>query len=452
MTDATADSADRPAIDWKAADFLDGDALDRELRRVFGVCHDCRRCGDLCDSFPRLFDLIDGPGNGVLHDVKSGDFRAVADACTLCDMCHPVCSYTSPHVHAVDFPNLMARYRAWEKHETRRGFFELELGKTDRNGRLMGFLAPFANWAARHKNRLTRPLMEAVAGIHRDAVLPRFHARTFTKRAESAPPSVNDAAPAYGRKAVLYATCYVEYNNPGIGVAAQSVLARNGVETATLYPTCCGMPQLERGDIEAVCERAGRIAAGFGVWIDEGYDVISLIPSCTLMLKTIWPLYLPDDPAVARLAAHTSDIVDYIVGIARREGLAEGLAPLKGGVALHHACHARAQNAGRKSAVMMRMIPECDVLVIEGCSGHGGSWGVMKGNFPVGMKIGERVARQAADRGCRYLASECPLAGDHIVQGLERLRDNGTTGVGTAGVTQSHHPIELLAMSYGIEG
>ena len=96
---------------------------------------------------------------------------------------------------------------------------------------------------------------------------------------------------------------------------------------------------------------------------------------------------------------------------------------------------------------MMRMIPECDVLVIEGCSGHGGSWGVMKDNFPVGMKIGEPVARQAADSGRRYLASECPLAGDHIVQGLERLRENGT-----AGVTQSHHPIELLAMSYGIEG
>lgn len=452
MTDAAADRAGRPAICWNAGDFLDGDSLDRELRRVFGVCHDCRRCSDLCDSFPRLFDLIDGPGNGAIQDVKSADFAAVADACTLCDMCQPACPYTPPHVHAVDFPDLMTRYRAWEKRESRRGFFELELGKTDRNGRLMGFLAPVANWAARRKNRLTRPLMEAVAGIHRDAVLPQFHATTFTKRAASAPPAVNDAAPAHGRKAVLYATCFVEYNNPGIGAAAQSVLARNGVDTTTLYPTCCGMPQLERGDIASVCERAVRIAAELGGWIDKGYDVVSLVPSCTLMLKSIWPRYLADDPAVSKLAAHTSDIVDYIVGIARREGLAAGLTPLKGGVALHHACHARARNEGRKSAVMMRMIPDCDVLVIEGCSGHGGSWGVMKDNFPVGMKIGEPVARQIAEGGHRYLASECPLAGDHIVQGLERLRENGTTGVGAAGVTQSHHPIELLAMSYGIEG
>ena len=100
---------------------------------------------------------------------------------------------------------------------------------------------------------------------------------------------------------------------------------------------------------------------------------------------------------------------------------------------------------------MMRMIPDCDVLVIEGCSGHGGSWGVMKDNFPVGMKIGEPVARLVAEGGRRYLVSECPLAGDHIAQGLERLRENETTEFGAAAAMRSHHPIELLAMSYGIE-
>src|SRR3546814_1555116 len=36
------------------------------------------------------------------------------------------------------------------------------------------------------------------------------------------------AAPVYGRKAVLYATCFVNYNNPDIGVAARQVLAKNG--------------------------------------------------------------------------------------------------------------------------------------------------------------------------------------------------------------------------------
>ena len=51
---------------------------------------------------------------------------------------------------------------------------------------------------------------------------------------------------------MLYATCFVNYNNPGIGEATRAVLARNGVETEVLYPQCCGMPQLEQGNLAVV--------------------------------------------------------------------------------------------------------------------------------------------------------------------------------------------------------
>ena len=433
----------RPPIDWEAPAYLDTGALDDELRRVAGVCHTCRRCEDLCESFPRLFDLIDGAGS--VGAVKSADFESVGAACTLCDMCYPVCPYTPPHVHAVDFPALMIRQRACVARDGAVGFAERALGETDRNGRWLGAFAPLANWAARRGNRLARSLMEAFAGIHRDAVLPRFHARSFSRRAKASPPRVNESAPATGRKAVIYATCFVEYNNPGVGRAAQGVLAKNGVETRIVYDECCGMPQLERGDVGEVCRRARRVAASLGSWIERGWDVIAPIPSCALMIKTTWPQYLPDDPAVARLAEHTSDISEYIVGIARSEGLAEGLAPLDGDVALHQACHARAQNIGAKAAVMLRMIPKSNVLMMQRCAGHGGTWGMMKQNFETGMKVGEPVIRQAAESGRAYLASECPLAGEHIVQGMERV------GAGRARPTRAHHPIELMAMSYGID-
>ena len=68
MTDVPSGRAERPAIDWNSSDFLDTDSLDREMRRTFGVCHECRRCGNLCDSFPRLFSLIDGPGKGTIDN------------------------------------------------------------------------------------------------------------------------------------------------------------------------------------------------------------------------------------------------------------------------------------------------------------------------------------------------------------------------------------------------
>ena len=434
----------RPAIDWEAPAYLDAGALDDELRRVAGVCHTCRRCEDLCESFPRLFDLIDGAG-GVAAAVKSAGFESVGAACTLCDMCYPVCPYTPPHVHAVNFPALMIRQRARALHDGAVGRMERALGKTDRNGRWLGAFAPLANWAARRGNRLARTLMEAFAGIHRDAALPRFHGRRFSRQAKASPPPVNQSAPAAGRKAVIYATCFVEYNNPGIGRAAQGVLAKNGVETRVVYDECCGMPQLERGDVAEVCRRARRVAAALGSWIERGWAVIAPIPSCALMMKTTWPQYLPDDLAVARLAEHTRDISEYVVSIAREDGLAEGLAPLEGGVALHHACHARAQDIGAKAAVMLRMIPQSNVLMMQRCAGHGGTWGVMKRNFETGMKVGEPVIRQATESGRAYLASECPLAGEHIVQGMERI------GTGHARPMRAYHPIELMAMSYGID-
>ena len=433
----------RPAVDWQAPAFLDAGALDGELRRVAGVCHTCRRCEDLCESFPRLFDLIDGAGS--VEAVRSTDYESVGAACTLCDMCYPVCPYTPPHVHAVDFPALMMRQRACALQGGKVGAAERALGETDRNGRLLGAIAPLANWAARRGNGLTRRVMEAVAGIHRDATLPRFHARTFGRETAENPPEVEAGAPAAGRKAVLYSTCFVEYNNPGIGRAARAVLAKNGVETEVVYDECCGMPQLERGDIAEVCRRARGVAASLGAWIERGYDVIAPIPSCALMMRTLWPLHLPDDEAVARLARHTKDVSEYVIDIARSEGLAAGLAPLDGDVALHQACHARAQNIGAKAAVMLRMIPACNVLVMQRCAGHGGTWGVMKRNFETGMKVGEPVIRQAAESGRAYIASECPLAGDHIVQGMERFN------AGRALPRRAHHPIELIAMSYGID-
>jgi hypothetical protein len=92
------------------------------------------------------------------------------------------------------------------------------------------------------------------------------------------------------------------------------------------------MPQLEQGDLATVARSASKVAAALGPRIDEGCDVIALVPSCALMLKSEWPLILPNDPAIAKLSAATFDISEYIVNIARKEGLASGLSPLGGGV------------------------------------------------------------------------------------------------------------------------
>ena len=360
MKEGSTEAPIRHPIDWRNPDFTDPVKLDSELRRVFDICHTCRRCFNLCDSFPRLFDLIDGSETGELDSVDSKDFAPVVDACTLCDMCFMTkCPYVPPHEFNLDFPHLMLRFRVADKKSHGTGFFDRQITATDRNGRLAGKVSGLANWGSKRGNGLTRPLLEGVAGIHRDAELPRFHRDTFAKRSKASTPIVDSSAPAAGRKAVLYATCFANYNNPNIGVAAQAILAKNGVETEVVFPECCGMPQLEQGDLDSVAGRAHRVAEEMAPWIEKGYDIVALIPSCALMLKFEWPLILPEDPAVKRLSQATKDITQYIVDIARNEGLADGLSPLPGGVAVHLACHARAQNMGPKAVDLLRLLACC---------------------------------------------------------------------------------------------
>jgi len=450
MREGSLEAPTRHVIPWEDPDFSDRAKTEAEMRRIFDICHTCRRCFNLCDAFPRLFDLIDNSASGELDTVAPADYQNVADACTLCDMCFMTkCPYVPPHEFNVDFPHVMLRYRAVELREGRIPPQQRELVKTDRNGRLAGMVAPLANWASDRKNTLTRPVLEKVAGIDRKAALPKYHGRTFLMRSKDAAPEVDRMAPACGRKAVLYASCFVNYNNPSIGEATRAVLARNGVETEVLYPRCCGMPQLEQGDLAAVAASAARVANALGPWIDEGYDVIALVPSCALMLKFEWPLVLARDAAVEKLAKATFDVSEYVVDIARKEGLAPGLSPLGGGVTVQLACHARAQNMGPKAAEMLRLLPDAEVAVIERCSGHGGSWGVLTGNFDTAVKVGRPVGRQALKNAKPFLSTECPLAGMHIVQEMEILAD----GDGTQSVpTRSMHPIELIARSYGIPG
>ena len=434
----------RHPIDWRSEAFYDQAAIETEMERVFDICHTCRRCFNLCDSFPILFDLVDESATGEVDGVAKADYKKVVDACTLCDMCFLTkCPYVPPHAFDVDFPHLMLRHRAAERKHQGGDFVREQLGETDRNGKLAKPVAGLANWMTSLDNKPARWAMEKVAGIDRAAELPLYHGRTAEDLCRQPTPA-NPAGPAFGlRKAALYATCFVDYNAPSTATAAMAVLAHLGVETRLDYPACCGMPQLEAGDIAEVAKRAEQVSAQLAPLIEQGYDIIALTASCGLMMKFEWPLILPENEAVKRLAAATRDISEYVVAIAKAEGLTPGLQTVEGGIAVHHACHARAQNMGAKSAEMLRLIPNTKVDLIERCSGHGGTFGVMKETRPLAVKVGKPTAKGIAKAEDAELCSDCPLACKHLGQLLVAE---------TAGQAQPRqsHPIEILARAYGV--
>ncbi|SKA41011.1 glycerol-3-phosphate dehydrogenase subunit C [Enhydrobacter aerosaccus] len=447
MREGSLEAPVRQPLEWQNPWFWDEAALEKELERVFDICHGCRRCFNLCDSFPRLFDMIDNGPTGELDGVDKAEYAKVEQACTLCDMCFMTkCPYVPPHPWALDFPHLMLRHRAVQARKKGIDFVDAQLADTDRAGRLGTFVAGLMNWATDENNQPTRRAMERFAGIHHGARLPKQAAETFEQRARRETVEINEAAPAFGkRKAVLYATCFVNFHSTEIGAAARAVLAKNGVPTEALHPACCGMPKLELGDLEAVAAAARKVSAELLPWVEKGYDIVALTPSCALMLKFEWPLLLAGDPAIERLAQATFDLSEYVVDIAKKHGLAEGLEPVEGGISMHLACHARAQNMGPKGAEMLRLIPKTRVAVIERCSGHGGIWGARTENFDVAVKVGKPAAQAALKNNTSHVASECPLAGEHLMQVMEM-----TAGEEKPKAFRAEHPIEILARAYGL--
>ena len=435
------------------AEYFSEDALNAEMERVFDVCHGCRRCLALCDSFPRLFDLIDDSPSGELDTVDKAKYGTVADACTLCDMCFMAsCPYVPPHEFNIDFPHLITRWRAAERQQKKSEPKGKALTRIDRNAALAKFAPWLANFGAHRSNKLGRFILQKLFGVHPQAELPAFARKRFVATAKKQygkkqyGTKSTEGTKATDRKVVVYATCFVENHTTETGHATMALLAANGVEAVPIQPACCGMPRLERGDLKGVAAQAEKVVKALLPWVEKGYEVVALTPSCALMLKFEWPQLLPDHAGVKQLASATYDVSEYLVALEKSGGLAVRPEKLDGGIFLHVACHARAQNVGFKARDLLKLIPDTEIKFAARCSGHGGLWGSLDENFEIAHKIGKPVAQQLQRAEMQHFASECPLAGMHIVQGTERLAANGSGEKASA----ASHPVVLFAKACGL--
>ena len=430
----------RHPLDWKSAGFYDEAQLDKELERVFEICHGCRRCVNLCTAFPTLFDLVDGSETLEVDGVAKQDYGKVVDQCYLCDMCYMTkCPYVPPHPWNVDFPHLMLRAKAVKFRKGGVRFRDKLLSSTDAMGRLatIPVVVQFVN--ASNKTAVVRGFMEKTLGVHKDRVLPDYASVKFRGSAQAnASFPARDGKNTPGKVAV-FSTCYVNYNEPGIGHDLLKVLAHNEIP-ATLVEkeACCGMPKLELGDLESVARNKAANIPVLARLAREGYAILTAVPSCTLMFKQELPLMFPGDPDVKAVAEAMFDPFEYLV-LRHKDGLlkTDFRQPL-GKVSYHVPCHLRVQNIGQKTRELLEMIPATRVSTVERCAGHDGTWGVKAEYFENSMKIGRPVFRQMAEPGPDYVSSDCAIAGRHILQGMGETR------------ARKEHPLALLRIAYGL--
>lgn len=334
------------------------------------------------------------------------------------------------------------RRRAAAQGETR--LRDRILTSTDALGKLAAIpvVAQTVNYA--NRNAVARTVLQSVLGVYKRRDLPPYAAVKF--RSNAAPGeqwAVRDGARMPGRVAI-FATCYINYNEPGIGHDLVSILAHNKIPVVLAeQEACCGMPKLELGDLEGVVRLKGRNVPLLDRLARDGYAILAPVPSCTLMFKQELPLLLPEDEAVARVAEAMFDPFEYFMLRHRDCLLKTDFKRELGRVAYHLPCHGRVQNVGQKTRETLQLVPGTEVVTVERCAGHDGTWGVKTEYFEQSMKIGRPVFRQMAQAQPDYVSSDCPIAARHICQGI---RDGGTELK-----AQKAHPPSLLRMAYGLE-
>ena len=415
--------------------------LDLELTRVYDICHGCRLCFNLCPSFPFLFDAVDDKDNEVAG-LTGWERQHVVDLCYSCRLCHVKCPYTPEDGHdfQLDFPALMLRARS--VHVREQGgpaLREKLLGNPDLLGKIATKAPRLANFA--NENPIQRRIMEATLGIHAEKKLPQFATETMAVWAKRNQQTSVEGRPTWpaeqeNARVALFATCFVNFNNPQPGHAVVEILRKNDVTVTIPRSNCCGMPAMDGGDVEFAKRQAQQNVEAMLPLVREGFRIAAINPTCSLMMRKEYPTLLGTEDA-KEFAAAVCDPHELLFELKRENKFNRDFKSTPGTVAYHLPCHLKAQSIGFRSRDLMKLIPGIELTMIDACTAHDGTWAMKKEYFAESMKWGEKVFGPIRETEPAVVATDCPLAAVQIEQG---------TGL------KPMHPAEILARAYRADG
>jgi Fe-S oxidoreductase len=419
--------------------YWDEDALDEEIERVFEVCHGCRMCFKYCDSFPILFSAIDDEHDGDVRQLTPLDTERVMDACFQCKLCEVQCPYTprDDHEFQVDFPKLVHRYDAirHRKHEQPHKLRLKLLEDPDRASAAARTSFGLAN--VMNRVGIHRWFMEKLVGIDRRKLLPDFAQMTFEAWAKGAG-LMNEGV---GGEAVLFQTCYVQGNEPQIGMDTVDVLEKNGVDVRCERGLeCCGMPAWEGGNLELLRKKAHANLDRLMPYVEAGAKVIALNPTCSMMLRREYPELLDgeDRERAKKLAEAVADPSEFVWSLRKEERFNTDFKSSPGNrVAYHAPCHLRTQGVGFKGRDLLRKIPDVAPTTVMECCGHDGTHAMTVEGFEYSIRVGQKAFDGMKEADAEIWATDCPLAALQFQQ--------------HAGV-KPMHPMSILARAYRENG
>ena len=421
--------------------YWQAEALAKEVRRAFEICHGCRMCFKYCDLFPTLFSRLDRQEGSGVDSLSQAETDGIMQACFQCKLCEVQCPYTPRDGHAfqLDFPKLVHRYQAVRAKRRGISWRDRVLGNPD----LAATAARASCGIADVMNRVRahRWIMEKVLGIHRAKLLPAFTQETFERWAEKAGRTVERPAGRGDPEVVLFQTCYVQNSEPQIGRDTLEVLARNQVRAAAVKGLqCCGMPAWEHGDLATLRRQAAHNLAILQPFVAHGASILAINPTCAMLMRREYEQLLPRNQreAARALAMAVMDPSTYLWSIRDQARFNTDFKSTPGtAVAYHTPCHLRAQAVGFKGRDLLRKIPGVVPRTVMECCGHNGTYAMTTHGFEASRKIGQKAFDGMQQTGAQVWVSDCPLAA------LQFQQHAGTKPL---------HPMSLLARAYREDG
>lgn len=363
-----------------------------------------------------------GPAFERMRKLKSDD-DLMLDYCSNCKNCDLSC----PHGVPVSTLNMLARAEHYKTHKRKTKADDM-LAHGEKMGKLISSLplgSVFANLGMSIGKGLG--IMDSM-GISGKAPMPSYASESFYSKFKK----INQTS--YPKKVVFFPGCFINYNQPEVGVDLVKVYQANKIEVIVDEEfVCCGSPLVVGGYLDEAHANADKNTALIKKWIDKGYDVITACTSCGLMLKQEYQELFHSEQATNN-AKKMYDAVEYLELLHDEGKLNTNFAPVNEKFIYHAPCHLRAQGFGMPTLEILSLVPGLKIENADaGCCGISGSYGFKADKHDISMKVGAKLFDRVKQSGANNAVTEC---------GTCRLQIKHGSGV------EALHPLTILSRAY----
>lgn len=387
-----------------------------ETKFPVDLCLKCTICTSYCPvvrvngNFPGPKHLGPDLERHRLHTRPVVD--ELADYCLNCKTCEIAC----PENVKITLFNTRAKGELAK----RRGlsFRNRLLSRPEILGQLCSATAPLTNRLL--GARATRVLLNKVLGLSYQP-FPSYAPRTLKKLLPR-----NGAKNA--KKIAYFSGCYANYNDPQIGQALATVLARQGYEVFMPPQTCCGLPAIANGDLDSAYRKAQYNISSLQEVIDSGMDIITTCTSCAMVLRSEYKDLFSIQGA-KEVAARVYDFGEFLLQLYEQGVLNADFREQALSLAYHAPCHLKALGIGLPGLEVLRLLGVKIHELDAGCCGLAGTYGFKREKYETSMDIGKPLFQAIARSGADRVVTECPMC---------KVRIEHATG------TRVVHPVTII--------